>query len=82
MVKGRDAEPVHPLDAFTLQTISIQFIKTCKNVIYCRRTMQSAWAHGQVTAANPLSVVDHLLPKHNAGKNADRRCLGAKYPRS
>lgn len=29
--------------------------------------MQWAWAHGHVTA-NPVSVVDHLLPKQNAKK--------------
>jgi integrase len=29
--------------------------------------MQWAWAHGHI-AANPVSVVDHILPKQNAKK--------------
>ncbi|MCY1219967.1 Prophage integrase IntA [compost metagenome] len=29
--------------------------------------MQWAWAHGHITA-NPVAVIDHILPKHNAKK--------------
>ncbi|MDR5749868.1 MULTISPECIES: phage integrase central domain-containing protein [unclassified Caballeronia] len=43
--------------------------------------MQWAWAHGHITV-NPVSVVDHILPKQNAQKSINRRCPGATYRRS
>jgi len=38
--------------------------------------MQWAWAHGHI-AANPVTVVDHILPKQTARKSISPQCLGA-----
>lgn len=64
-----------PLDAITpadcadvLRPIWLEKAETASRVRQrLGAVMQWAWAHGHVTA-NPVSVIDHLLPKQNAKK--------------
>ena len=41
--------------------------------------MQSAWAHGHISA-NPVSVVDHILPKQSSKAGHQPAMLAAAIP--
>ncbi|WP_233863999.1 tyrosine-type recombinase/integrase [Paraburkholderia adhaesiva] len=66
---GKPLDAITPADcAEVLRPIWLEKAETASRTRQrMHAVMQWAWAHGHITA-NPVSVVDHLLPKQNAKK--------------
>jgi integrase len=69
LIGGKRLDAITPADcADVLRPIWLEKAETASRTrqrMYA--VMQWAWAHGHITA-NPVSVVDHILPKQNAQK--------------
>lgn len=66
---GKPLDAIMPADcADVLRPIWLEKAETASRVRQrMHATLQWCWAHGHISA-NPVSVVDHLLPKQNAKK--------------
>jgi hypothetical protein len=66
---AKKLDAIKPADcAEVLRPIWLETVETSSRVRQrMHAVMQWAWAHGHI-AANPVSVVDHILPKQNAQK--------------